>query len=330
MPHPLLCADPALDHFAPLPHGQLMCFRTFGNPRDPALLLIAGLSLQLVSWPASWIEAFVQAGFYVIAPDNRDAGRSGRVATPPPSKLRMLWPGLLPQHHYSLQDMAQDMSGLLQHLGIAQAHVLGMSLGGMIAQTLAAQYPAQVLSLVSIFSTTGQRSVGWPTWAAMRALSNIPNAHSSEQAQAHYLSLMRTIGDPSVPGIEDVWRTYADTAWQRSAGQPTADGVHRQAAAILRSGDRRAQLRTITCPTLVVHGDQDPVVHLSGGRATAQAIPGAQLMVVPGMRHQLDDVHGPALCRAIVQHFQDAAPTAAHRPTHTSIRTAPSPALQVD
>lgn len=221
----------------------------------------------------------------------------------------------LQPEHYTLDDMADDVAQLLRVLRIPRAHVLGMSMGGMIAQTLAARQPQLVQSLVSIFSTTGQRDAGHPRPAAMWALSKAKQPRSSAEAQTQYVAMMRVIGDASVPGIEQVWRTYADMAWQRDSSPDSVAGRTRQATAILRSGNRVAQLQRIQCPTLVIHGDDDPIVHLSGGQATAGAIPGAKLMVVPGMRHQLDGQRAPLLCSAIATHIHAAQRSQADTPT---------------
>ena len=305
MDHSLPPANPSLDQFADLPHRIRICYRRYGGHTAPAVVLITGLGLQLVSWPMALIDGLVNAGFQVITPDNRDAGRSTYLSQLPPARWQLLcdW---IPTGHYALDAMAQDMAMLLDQLQIPKAHMVGMSMGGMIAQTLAAKFPDKVLSLTSIFSTTGNKRVGRAAGSTiLRMLFNRP-AQTLEQAQDKYVRMMHHVGNPKVPGIENVWRDYIAQAWQRCTPEHSTEGYSRQIAAILLSGDRTGQLYHIDTPTLVLHGDKDRLVHPSGGVATARAIGGAQFCTVQGMRHQIDAYITPHLLEVIVPHLRHA------------------------
>lgn len=305
MNHHLPPVDPELDRFADLPNGLQLCFRTYGHPDHPPIVLIAGLGLQLVSWPQALIDGLVAEGLYVITLDNRDMGRSSYLPQTPPARWRLLL-DRIPSGHYLISDMANDVIALLDHLGAEQAHVLGMSMGGMIAQNVAAQAPQRVLSLTSIFSTTGNKQVGQPAASTIwRMLTNRP-AWTLPQAQDKFVQLMRHIGNPEVPGVETLWRQHMALAWQRTTPELSLQGYERQVTAIVASGDRTGLLHRIQAPTLVLHGDRDYIVHPSGGEATARAISGAQLHTLVGMRHQLDAAITPALLELIVPHVRDA------------------------
>ena len=310
MHHPIPLANPSEDQFADLANGLRMCYRTYGNPSHPAIVLIAGLGLQLVSWPLPLIEGLVAAGFYVVTPDNRDMGRSSYLPQTPPARWR-LFVNWLPAGHYRIQDMANDMPQLLDALSIAKAHVLGMSMGGMIAQNFAAQHADRVLSLTSIFSTTGNPRVGRAAGSTLLRMLFSATPTTLEMAQANYVRMMRHIGNRKVPGIEAAWRDYVAQAWARTTPEQAQPGYERQIAAILTSGDRSAYLYRIDTPTLVIHGDKDRIVHPSGGGATARSINGAQMHTVVGMRHQLDAQVTPSLLEVIVPHLRMAQSLAA-------------------
>lgn len=305
MNHDLPLADPALDLFADLPHGIRMCYRTFGHPGQPIIVLIAGLGLQLVSWPMAFIEGLVAEGLHVIVLDNRDMGRSTHMSMQPPARWRLLL-GCPPAGHYQIKDMADDVAALLEQLGVAKAHVLGMSMGGMIAQNLAAQFPHKVLSLISIFSSTGNKQVGQPAGSTLWRMLISKPAWTLPEAQDRFVAMMRHIGNPDVPGIEAVWRNYIEQAWQRDTPVQGLLGYERQVTAVVASGDRTSLLHSIQAPTLVIHGDHDRMVHPSGGEATARAIHGALLHTVSGMRHQIDAAITPQLLQLIVPHVRDA------------------------
>lgn len=311
MTHDLPLADPSLDQFADLPNGQRICYRTYGQTDRPSIVLIAGLGLQLVSWPMALIEGFVAEGLHVITLDNRDMGRSSYGTIAAPARWRLLLRHV-PAGHYQIKDMAQDVALLLEQLGIENAHVLGMSMGGMIAQTMAAHYPHKVRSLTSIFSTTGNQRVGQPAGSTiLRMLFGKP-AWTLPEAQDKYVTMMRHIGNPKVPSIEAVWRHYIAQAWQRIDPQQAVEGYERQVTAIIASGDRSSDLYAIQTPTLVIHGDRDVMVQPSGGAATARSIAGALFQTIVGMRHQIDASVTPQLLQLITAHIRhaEAAPQA--------------------
>ncbi|YAL83415.1 alpha/beta fold hydrolase [Dermacoccaceae bacterium W4C1] len=295
------------EEFVSIPSGRRICFRQSGT--GPAVLLISGLGEDLTFWSRSFVEAVAAQGFRVIVMDNRDAGRSTFADTPPPGLLRQVL--ARPRGDgYTLADMAGDCVAVLDHLGIAQAHLVGRSMGGMIAQTVAATEPARVLSLTSIYSTTGARKVGGPAASTIRLLA-APAAKTRTAHVTAHLRLTAHIAGRAHP-IDDVTEAeIAAIGWDRAQGDLAA-GSARQIQAIQRSGDRTEQLRTIAAPTLVIHGDRDPMVHPSGGAATAAAIPGARHLVIPGMGH-----HIPAsLERRLIDHIAQHAHHAEQGETH--------------
>lgn len=310
------------DRFFVLHNGNRVCYRTSGDPRRAPLVLVAGLTLDLTSWPAAMVDGLVGGGFFVIRLDNRDVGRSTWATTKPPGTLRQLL--RRPRRDgYDLADMADDTVGLLDHLGIQSAHLVGMSMGGMIAQTVAARYPQRALSLTSIFSTTGALRAGQPAISTLRLLAK-PGAPTREQFIARHLELMRHIAGREMALDEAAAVAYADGAWDRGPGPVAKHGVSRQINAILKSGDRTAQLRAVTAPTLVIHGDRDRIVHPSGGRATAAAIPGARHITIAGMGHDLAPAvtgrlvelitgHARAAVRRISQPWSRQADSTTHR-----------------
>ncbi|WP_414828893.1 alpha/beta fold hydrolase [Alteromonas sp. H39] len=298
------------EQFAELSNGTTLCYSEHGDKNDPAVILIAGLGLQMVYWPASFIQALTTAGFRVICYDNRDAGRSSRSNTPHPSTLQQLL-GKAPKECYGLEHMADDTALLLTRLDIGQAHVVGMSMGGMIAQTLSYRHPEKVASLTSIFSTTGNRRVGQPAastlWRLARAKS--PNTHL--EAIDNYCEMMNHIGDKNAPHALLHWQQYAKLAWQRNGSRSDTRALQRQIGAIMRSGDRTQALAKIKAPALIIHGDVDHMVHPSGGEATARAIGHARHIVIEGMRHQIDSALSHRLAQHILDHIQTGASDAA-------------------
>jgi pimeloyl-ACP methyl ester carboxylesterase len=201
--------------------------------------------------------------------------------------------------------MAADTVGLLDHLGIDRVHLVGMSMGGMIAQTVAARHPARVASLTSIFSTTGDRRVGQPARSTLARLARGP-ARTVEESVERHLGMLRHIGSPTELPDDDLERAWAVGLWERGGGVAARAGVPRQISAIQASGDRTAELRRITAPTLVVHGSTDRMVHPTGGRATAAAVPGARHVEIPGMGHHL----APGVVDQLVELSTDLARSA--------------------
>jgi len=258
-------------------------YETEGDPSSPALVLVAGLGAQLTSWSPKWRQMLVEEGFFVICFDNRDAGLSTHLSGHGAPDLARLLSGGDLDPPYLLEEMAGDAAAVLVALGVASAHVVGISMGGMIAQQLAISQPEMVSSLCSIMSTTGDPSVGQPTEVALASLLVAP-ARSRDEAVEQAISSWRVLGSPAYPFDEEVERRRIAEAYDRSHDP---DGVTRQLVAIISSPDRTAGLGEVAVPTLVVHGECDILVQPSGGRATAAAVAGSQLMMVEGMGHDL-------------------------------------------
>jgi pimeloyl-ACP methyl ester carboxylesterase len=294
-------SDNGFDQYATLPSGTRICFRDSGDEADPAILLIAGLGEDLTFWTGSFVGSLVAQGFRVIAMDNRDVGRSTFMSTPPPAMWRQVI-GRPRRDAYSLADMAGDCVGLLDHLGIGQVHLVGRSMGGMIAQTIAATEPHRVLSLTSIFSTTGASKVGQPALSTIRLLVVSPPKNRTAAVRNH-LQITRHVAGTAYPIDDAAEAAIAARGWDRSSGD-TAAGVARQIQAIQRSGDRTAQLSRIAAPTLVINGDRDLLVNPSGGTATIKAIRSAQHVVIPGMGHHIPEALVDPITRYISQHAE--------------------------
>ena len=276
-------------------NGIELEYETLGDPGDPALLLIMGLGAQLIDWPQEFCEQLAAQGFHVIRFDNRDAGLSTSLDELGVPDLAAILSGREAEPPYLLADFAADTAGLLDELRIDRAHVLGVSLGGMIAQQLTIDHPGRVRTLCSIMSMTGDPSVGRSTPEAAAALGR-PPAASRAEAIERQMAASRVIGSPAYPASEEELRRRATAKYDR-AYRPL--GALRQYAAIAASGDRTAALRGVTAPAVVIHGDADPLVDVSGGRATAAAIPGAELIVIPGMGHDLPRALWPRFIDAV-------------------------------
>jgi pimeloyl-ACP methyl ester carboxylesterase len=276
-----------------------LCYETLGDPSDPTLLLLMGLGGQLVEWPDDFCHAFVERGFHVVRFDNRDAGLSSYLPEPVDlfEVLRAVGSGEPPEAPYLLSDMACDTVGLLDHLGVDRAHLLGISLGGMIAQTMALEHGDRVASLTSIMSTPGPE-VSPPTSEALNALLS-PPAETSEQKIAMSVTHAGIWGSPGLYDEEEV-RERAALCWDRNYD---GSGSVRQFAAIVASGNRTERLRSLQLPTLVLHGTADTLVPPAGGEATAAAIPGAELLIIEGMGHDLAKGLLPRLVEAIAGHL---------------------------
>ncbi|MFI8975068.1 alpha/beta fold hydrolase [Nocardia asteroides] len=288
-----------VDRFVPLPSGTTICFRDSGDEANPAILLVAGLGEDLTYWTASFVGSLVAQGFRVIAMDNRDVGQSTFATTPAPSLWRQLIKRPRPDA-YSLADMAEDCVGVLDHLGIARVHLVGRSMGGMIAQTIAATEPGRVMSLTSIFSTTGASKVGRPAPSTIRLLASPPAKTRTAAVRAH-LRITAHVAGTAYPIDDAAEAAVAARGWDRSSGDPAA-GTARQIQAIQYSGDRTAQVRRITAPTLVINGDRDLLVDPSGGVATVRAIRSAQHIVIPGMGHHIPEALVDPITRYVSQH----------------------------
>jgi pimeloyl-ACP methyl ester carboxylesterase len=259
-----------------------LCYETFGDPENPTLLLIMGLATQMLGWHEEFCTQLADQGFHVVRYDNRDSGRSTHIEGPPPKPAQIALRSKKAAH-YRLDDMADDAAGLLDHLGVDQAHVVGASMGGMIAQALAIRHPRRVLSLVSIMSNIGARISGQPALAVYPVL--LKTAPREREAFAEHIATMfDKIGSPGFDRDLDEVREMARLSYDRDR-DPAAAG--RQLAAIIASPSRAKDLGRITAPTLVIHGKADKLVRPSGGRATARKIPGARLMLIEGMGHDL-------------------------------------------
>lgn len=274
--------------------GIELCYETFGDPEAPALLLTMGLATQMLGWHEDLCAELADRGFHVIRFDNRDVGRSQRMDGPVPSLLQLLRRDRRAAS-YTLDDMAADGAGLLDHLGIDAAHVVGASMGGMIAQTMAARHPDRVLSLVSWMSNTGSRWHGQPSPLIWPVLVKKP-PREREAYQEHTVRVFTKIGSPGFARDDAELRRIAAMSWDRGLNPA---GSARQLAAIIHSGDRTPLLRTITAPTLVVHGTKDRMVPASGGQATARAIPGARLLLIEGLGHDMPRAVWPRILDAI-------------------------------
>ena len=280
------------------PVGELeLCYETFGERSDPAVLLIMGLGTQMIGWREEFCEGLAARGFFVVRFDNRDVGRSTRLDQLPVPTTWQLVRRDKSAARYTLEDMAADAVGLLDHLGIERANVVGASMGSMIAQTLAATHPDRVSSLVSIMGNTGARTSGQPTLRMSKALLSVAPEDRDGYVE-HMVKTFELIGSPGFERDEAELRRFANTAFDR--GRSPAGGA-RQLAAILASGDRTSLLRRIAAPTLVIHGKADRLVRPSGGRATAKAISGARLLEIPGMGHDLPPEVWPQIFDAIVE-----------------------------
>ena len=278
-----------------------LCYETIGDPGDPSLLLIVGLGFQLVAWPRELCQRLADRGFHVIRYDNRDSGRSTYLDDSPPPSLRELVTGRIRRPAYTLADMARDATGLLDHLDVDRAHIIGRSMGGMIAQTLAAQSPERVRSLVSIMSNTGSRLHGQPRPRVLRYLLTPPPDERERYIQ-HGANLFALAGTPG-NNTETELRDLLGLTFDRGT---SADGYARQLGAIFATGNRTRALRTITAPTLVIHGLADRAVAPSGGHATARAIRDAHLLLLAGMGHDLPRDLWPLITDAITRNTERA------------------------
>lgn len=276
------------------------------------MLLVMGLGGQLVAWPMEWVQRFVDRGFQVIRFDNRDVGLSTKMPGKPPGLLRVIASALSPRFaksEYLLSDMADDAAGLLDHLGIDKAHVVGVSMGGMIGQSIAIQHPDRVASLTSIMSNTGDRKNG----KVHRSLYlRFPKtlARTREEAIEKGLLTFKFISGSHFEESKADLRALLEEALARSWDR---EGTARQTMAIAASPDRTPMLRELTIPTLVIHGLVDPLVMPSGGIATARAIPGSRLLTFPDMGHDLPHVRWDEMIDAIVDNarrggFKDRDP----------------------
>jgi pimeloyl-ACP methyl ester carboxylesterase len=286
------------EQFASLPSGIDLCYETFGDADDPAILLVMGLGGPMGWWSDDFCQRLAARGYLVVRYDNRDTGRSTKLRQHPVSKVDVVraFAGLA-RAPYGIGDLADDAFGLLDHLGIERVHLVGVSMGGMIVQTMAIADPERALSMTSIMSTTGSRRVGWQHPRVIPALlASAGRTRDSYVARSLRTSLV--IGSPAFPGDEAMARERAYETYDRGW---SASGVARHMLAVLTQPDRTKDLAGLDLPVTVIHGLNDPLVHRSGGRAVANAVPGAEHIEIAGMAHdlpvQLYDTYVDAIVR---------------------------------
>jgi pimeloyl-ACP methyl ester carboxylesterase len=288
------------ERFTAVGGGVTLCHESFGDPADVPVLLVMGLATQMIGWNEDFCGQLAERGFHVTRFDNRDTGRSTHMEFSPPSLMEIVRRRPRPEQ-YTLSDMAGDAAGLLRELDLAPAHVVGASMGGMIGQTLAAEHPGRVRSLTSIMSNTGDRWRGQPSPSLYKYLLRRPPSDRDAYVQ-RAVEVFGVVGSAELHDEEEI-RAMAGRSFDRGYD---ARGGGRQLGAIVASGDRTQTLREISVPTLVIHGGADRLVRPSGGRATAKAIPGARLMMVKGMGHDLPRPLWPRLIDAIATHCRAA------------------------
>jgi pimeloyl-ACP methyl ester carboxylesterase len=290
------------EEFCDVGRGVTLCYEAFGDPDETPILLIMGLATQMIAWHEDFCTELAERGFYVVRFDNRDIGRSTHFDFQPPTVKQMLTRRLGPEQ-YTLSDMAEDAAVLLRELEIAPAHVVGASMGGMIGQMLAAEHPEAVRSFSSIMSTTGSRRHGQPAFSVYRYLLRPPPRDRDGYIQRS-AEIFGLVGSTGFERDEAYIRERAARSFDRGF-DVRAGG--RQLGAIIASGDRTKVLESIKAPTLVIHGTVDKMVRPSGGRATAKAIPGARLMMIEGMGHDLPRGVWPQIIDGISEHARAAS-----------------------
>ena len=292
-------------------NGLTLAYDDFGDPEHPAVLLIQGLGLPATAWPAELIDGLVAHSLRVVTFDNRDCGRSETISARP---RNLAWQvvrqklGLAVKAPYCLSDMTADAVGVLDALHVDAAHVVGISMGGMIAQLMAINAPHKVLSLASIMSTTGDRGLPGPEPAIVKHLIRRPPEHDVEARDAYYRKLWALIGSPAYPTTEERRRQFLERVYERGVNQA---GTTRQLLAIMSSPGRRCELERVSAPTIVLHGAEDPMVPVACGEATAAAIPGATLETIPGMGHDLPVQLLPRIVDSLVRNIRSARREAA-------------------
>jgi len=264
-------------------------YESFGRDSDPAILLIMGFGAQMTLWPTALCEGLAAKGYRVIRFDNRDIGLSthlNRLGMPDTaSAMAAMMTGGSVTPPYTLDDMAKDAASVLDALGITRAHIIGASMGGMIAQLVAINHPQHTISLTSIMSTTSRRDLPQGTPEAMAALTIPPPSDSREDRIAAGLRIARALGSPGFPDTEADMRANVEAAVDRAPFDPA--GVARQLLAIAAASPRNEKLKGVRAPTLVLHGADDPILVLECGKDTAASIAGSKLVVVPGMAHDV-------------------------------------------
>ncbi len=292
-------------------NGIEICYDIFGDAGSEPMLLIMGLGAQMIHWDDEFCWQLAARGFRVVRFDNRDIGKSSKMTggkrLTPIELLKLRFLKIPVAAPYKLRDMAEDVTGLMDVLGIGSAHLVGASMGGMIAQELAISFPQRVRSLTSIMSTTGNPRLPPPTREAAAMLMAPPPA-TKEEYLARYAQTWKMLRVGSFPQDEALDRSRAERTYERGLNPA---GVGRQLRAVLASGSRKARLASVKAPTLVIHGTVDPLVHPEAGRDTAASIPGAKLLMIEGMGHALPIPMWPEIIDAIDKHAHGAAAKAA-------------------
>jgi pimeloyl-ACP methyl ester carboxylesterase len=293
-------------------NGIEIAYDDRGSRTDPAILLIMGLGTPMIAWPEAFCDNLAAHGFRVIRFDNRDVGLSTKFDAAPPIDLAVVLQRVMAGQKisppYQLTDMAADAIGLMNRLAIKRAHIIGASMGGMIAQIIAAEYPDRVRSLISIMSSSGDPGLPQARPEAIAAIMQArPDGSDRELAVQHGMRVYRAIGSPGFPTSDEELRAKVSAAFDHSY-YPA--GVGRQFAAIMANGSRVEMLKKLSVPTLVLHGADDPLVPVEAGRHTAALIPGSNLTVIPGMGHDIAPGLVPILVEAIAAHCKksDANP----------------------
>lgn len=289
-------------------------YDTFGDASAPPVLLVMGLGAQMVGWDEAFCRQLASQGFYIIRFDNRDIGLSTKLRSAGPVDLKQVFLdqklGRPIKATYRLSDMALDAVGLLDALHIRAAHVAGVSMGGMIAQEMAIDHPEHVLSLTSIMSSTWDPNLPGPTWEVSRAFGKPPGTTREEVVQRD-IEIFRILNGSEIPFDEARMRELVGQSFDRCY---YPEGLGRQLVAIMASGSRKERLRKVTAPTLVMHGEADPLIPKEGGIDTANSIPGAKLVLIPGLGHNLPKAVWDRLIGGIVENAKRAGPPTASAP----------------
>ena len=276
-------------------------YESFGRETDPLILLIMGFGAHLLFWPETLCEGLAAKGFCVVRFDNRDIGKSTHLASESAPDPRALFAevmaGKRPQVPYTLDDMADDAVGLMDALGAGRAHIVGASMGGMIAQLVAINHPGRMKSLISIMSTTGRRDLPSGNPETLSVLFRPPNSTSRDDLIDASILVQKALSGPGFPSNEAEMRARAE---RRTDYAPfDMDGVARQSAALIVAEPRNELLNAVRCPALVLHGADDPVIPAAGAKDTAESIPGAELVIIPGMGHDFPPALAPVYLKQI-------------------------------
>lgn len=289
-------------------NGVKIYYESHGNPQHPTLLLTNGLGRQILEWTYDMVPALVDQGFHTVCYDNRDVGLSDKIESQESLNLaETLMKVMMKQEvnvPYELSDMAKDGMAVMEEVGKKQFHVAGYSMGGMISQTAAHLFPNKVLSLTSIMSTTGNPELPQPKGEVGAMLMSRPDKpHDKESVIEHSVKVRKLIESPAYPTSDEMHRQYSIDAYERCH---YPEGVARQMIAIVSAGDRRAQVSTISALTLVIHGADDPLVPVEGGKDTAQNIANSRLEIIDGMGHEMPTALAARISSLIVDHVHDA------------------------